>query len=126
MMNSKRFFAKRAGIRVLATLAILMALVAPSVGVLAEASEYDSAGVTEIPHYDDAILFRDLPWFTDVEAYVDLLTEDLIDSDTTRRTMRVLSIHASEITNYINPQSLDREYIIFDNREVLYQPKFLW
>lgn len=124
MMNSKRFFAKRTGIRVLMMLAIILALAAPSVGVLAEASEYDSAGVTETPHYDDVILFRDLPWFTDVEAYVDSLTEDLIDSDTTRRTMRVLSIHASEITNYINPQSLDREYIIFDNREILFSFRF--
>ena len=38
MMNSKRFFAKRTGIRVLMTLAIILALVAPGVGALAEAT----------------------------------------------------------------------------------------
>jgi len=107
-------------IRVLMMLAIVAALVVFSVGALAETSGYASTGATEASHYDDVILFRDLPWFTDVEAYVDSLTEDLIDSDTTRRTVRVLSIHASEIADYINPQSLDREYIIFDNREILF------
>ena len=38
MMNSKRFFAKRAGIRVLMMLTIILALVAPGVGALAEAA----------------------------------------------------------------------------------------